>query len=173
MNPKNHKSLDSFTGTILKKNFKLESRRSFLAKMTRLTMGLAGISILQQVPLFAASPESSEAEKRLPPDWNWCGLHGYICGTGNCSGGQAGTGSTRAWNACCFDQNSNCWKCCEYIDQCGATIHTAVGCSGVTPSGSKWCGANGGSYYICTRISCRAQGVATQSACNCGTTPNC
>jgi len=172
MPKKQNKTWDGRLSRILKTKSRFESRRSFVSKFSRLLIGMTGVMLPGKARLFAG-PAIPLTPKQITTNWNWCGLHGYICGTGNCNGGTTGSGYQRAWNACCFDPATSCYKCCTYADRCSFTPPPApFQCDGPTPSGPAWCGG-AGNYYVCTVVTCATSGSATLAGCTCTAHPNC
>lgn len=120
------------------------SRRAFLSKVTRKILSISGFVIGAEIIPFLASEAHADV-------WNRCGLHGWICGTGTCSGGTIGA----KWIQCCPPPLCpNLFQCCTYTDYCGTRPPGwGTGCDGATPSGTLWCGQAPG-LYICTEVSC-------------------
>ncbi len=155
--------IDAKVTNLLADCFQPESRRSFLAKVTRVVFGLAGVSMASRIPLVGAPAYQSSG-------WDLCGMAGVKCDTGNCS--STGTSKGSNWKACC--QNGNCWKCCTYTDYCSNAVPpNAIGCTshlgqvnGTRCDGGAtvWCG-NAGSNYWCTKVSCSSTTHTTQSGC--------
>jgi len=150
--------LDHNVGNMLSNSFRLESRRSFLARLTRGLFAIAGVTLSSSIPADTSAAETEEAEEKGggARPWEWCGLHGYLC-EGNCSGGTPGSPSHAlyAWVACCRNPSTNRWRCVRYFDQCGRRgPKWGRNCRGPRggPSGPSWCGGASGSY-VCTRIS--------------------
>lgn len=156
---------EKISGTLAKR-YRQESRRSFISKLTRFTFAVAGVKLANTLKVFAGPPLMMYQSS----NWQYCGLSGYLCGTGNCSGGTVGSGPGRKWNACC-DADPTCgdWRCCTYTDRCKSTVHTPSGCSAPNGvSGLVWCGNQSNQNYVCTDVSCGAtQGATTQGACSC------
>jgi hypothetical protein len=129
------------------------SRRSFLSAVTRKLIGLTNVVVAAQVmpflaPLAKAAPQYAVDER--------CGLHGYVCGPGNCQGGVVG----HKWVQCCVADRDSCpslYSCCQYTDYCGPEPLEYSGCDGVPPSGTSWCGPPPNRSYRCTRIVCSYQ----------------
>ena len=177
------KNKDWFINKLIEQT-RFSSRRSFLSRATNILFGVAGAAVASKIPLFAGAP--LEAKRFSPADRKKfsgtqgenCGLHGYLCGYGNCNTGETGTGYTRAWNACCsFPDQNNCpkWHCCTYEDWCSNTIHNPLGCSsaGTTVAGIAWCGVGGGLHYVCTDVYCDSIGKDNYNECSCSTYPDC
>lgn len=147
-------AVDRAVSRALDRRYANLSRRSFLSLLTRRLVGLTGIVVAAEVfPYLASTAHAAFSE---------CGLHGWICGTGNCSGGTAG----QTWVQCCeLPQCPPKWKCCTYRDYCGTPPpNHPTNCQGVEPSGTLWC--NNGEY-ICTTIAC-AGNYSSPSSCTSG-----
>jgi len=188
-------NLDCSLGESLQKNFKHESRRSFLSKMTRALFGLCGVSVAATIPplLARTAPKGAAA---APAGWEECGLHGALC-AGPCTPSLRGPGEESneglnqythppninalfgAWKLCCDAGDTYpAWRCCKYNDYCGRQSvfypeHPDLECGGKTLAGNQWCG--GSIYsppgeeefqdYICTQIVCETTEHATWSDC--------
>jgi len=142
--PSGGTSADQALSNVLARSYGNLTRRSFLSILTRRLIALAGVPLAAQVfPYFAG-----EARADI-----YCGLHGYLCGTGNCSGGSAGA----SWVQCC--EAAACppgtYMCCSYTDYCGTRPQNwGAGCGGNYQQGSQaWCGQASG-VYICTSVTC-------------------
>lgn len=155
--------VDKALSATLKQRYGRLSRRSFFSLATRALIKVAGISVAAEVLPFLTSIAHADSN---------CGLHGWICGTGTCSGGTTG-GSAGRWAQCC-DIGCGVWSCISYYDHCGTRpANWGQGCAGVTPSGPPWCGTAGG-QYICTEVSSSGN-YSSLSACQTGCTgaPSC
>ena len=155
--------LDATVGSYLAGQFRYGSRRSMLERMTRMVFGIVGVTVGGTVLPFGV-PEAEAA-----PNWQHCGLHGYLC-QGGCTGGRTGSGPIRSWQVCCRDPSCDKWFCCHYADQCGRRgPNWGVGCGGTTPSGPAWCGDTTGIVeYVCTQVSCASSGgVGDPASCRC------
>jgi len=188
-------NLDCSLGQSLQKNFKHESRRSFLSKMTRALFGLCGVSVAATIPplLARTAPKGAAA---VPGGWDECGLHGVLC-EGPCTPSFRGPGDETneglnqytippdinekfgAWKLCCNAGDTYpAWRCCKYNDYCGRLSvfypeTPEVECGGKNPAGTKWCG--GSMYsppddeefydYICTQIVCETTEHGNYSDC--------
>ena len=168
-------TLDQRIGQYLSASFPHQSRRSFLSQLTRGLFALAGVSLPA-----ALAPQRVAAQAAAGGQWDWCGLHGFLC-AGNCAPNFAGNrgqlGNPRhhmsMWVACCRNPGTGRWHCVTYADYCGTRGPTwGRGCPGVNPSGSSWCGRSGVAY-ICTDIQVFSQGHHTVAACarGCGQQP--
>lgn len=159
----------------LGRRYRSVSRRSFFSRVTRIAFAVAGVALLDKSPLFAVPTEHDRLEDAFDKVATWmdCGLNGYKCGSGACTGGTLGTGPTAKWVACC-KKAANDYRCCEYADRCGTRpAGWPSGCDGVTPAGALWCGGASGEY-ICTEISCSSTCSSTTAAgCSCGPSPSC
>jgi hypothetical protein len=168
-------SLDQRIGQYLSASFPHQSRRSFLSQLTRGLFALAGVSL-------PAALAPNRVSGQTTSNWDWCGLHGFLC-SGNCAPGVNGnTGTlgdpsrrTSAWVACCNNPSTGLWYCVTYADYCGSRGSTwGQNCSGVNPSGLTWCG-NARGEYICTTISVSSTGYNRRHLCarNCTAHENC
>jgi hypothetical protein len=128
------------------------SRRSFLSVLTRRLIGLTSVVVAAEVLPFLATPVKAAPQYVVD---DRCGLHGYICGTGNCRSGVVG----HKWVQCCeaAHYTGACpskWSCCQYTDYCGTEPLAHAGCTGFPPSGTSWCGSAPNTFYRCTKITC-------------------
>lgn len=148
---RSNSSLDRTLAITLGEAYGNLSRRSFLSVLTRKLIGLTGVAVAAEVLPFMAAPVRAAPQYEIE---DMCGLHGYRCDTGNCSGGVAG----RRWVQCCEAiHTSSCptkWACCSYLDYCGPSELQHSGCEGATPSGTSWCGPAPNIFYRCTLIEC-------------------
>lgn len=150
--------VDKALSAKLKQRYGRLSRRSFFSLATRTLIQAAGITVAAEVMPFLASVAKADG---------YCGLHGWICGTGTCTGGASG-GPAGRWNQCC-EIGCGIWGCIGYFDRCGTRpANWGVGCTGVQPSGQPWCGTAGG-QYICTEVA-RSGTFGSLSSCQAGCT---
>lgn len=161
--------IDSWFGTMLASKHKYQSRRSFLSQMTRVAFGAAGVALASTVRPFA--PKLAHGANTAANPWEWCGLHGEVCGTGNCKCPVPGathcttaSGMFATWVQCCPHPTSGCYHCCTYTDMWVDVPFTQVGCAGTHVNGTFWVGNNvppGVSPdYLCTIISCPSMPTA-------------
>lgn len=163
---RSNSSLDRAISNNLGETYGNLSRRSFLSVLTRKLIGLTNVVVASEVLPFLAAPVGAAPQYEVEEN---CGLHGYICHTGNCSGGVIG----RKWVQCCeavhTDSCPSKWACCTYTDFCGPTELQYSGCTGVPPAGTSWCGPPPNTFYRCTSITCYGSPVAslynTEQAC--------
>lgn len=122
-----------------------QSRRSFVAGVLRITLGLVGVSTAYQLvgPASQANADSNCSQCSL------CGLCGKPCdacgGTlGACPSGTAQ--GTSYWSFCC-----GCGACAtyRYYDCCGTSSCSATKCETHCDQ-MAWCGGSGYSVYNCT-----------------------
>jgi hypothetical protein len=139
--------VDAAIANTLTRKFGMLSRRAFLSVATRKVLSLAGVAVASEVLPFLAS-DAYAAEP------TWCGLHGWICGTGNCSGGSRGVGASARWVQCC-QTGCGIYQCISYWDRCSTTTPPpASGCQGVSPPAGypPWCGSDMSLKYVCTEV---------------------
>jgi hypothetical protein len=159
--------LDNAISRTLGETYGNLSRRSFLSGLTRRLIGLTSVAVAAEVLPFLAAPVRAANPYEVE---TLCGLHGYKCATGNCTGGVMG----RRWVQCCEAVRDSCptkWSCCRYTDYCGPTELQHSGCTGVTPGGTSWCGPAPNTFYRCTDVQCAitsASLYATEQACKTG-----
>ena len=137
------------------------SRRAFVSAMTRKLIGLTGIALAAEVMPFMVPRSHAQVEDP------YCGLHGPLCGTGNCH--NTGAQAVNRWVACCPKLVPPCiqkYQCCTYTDWCATTDrpYTPNGC-GPAQSGTLWCSIFITKYW-CTSVSCSGAYVSD----NCGNT---
>jgi hypothetical protein len=149
----------------LAENFRYVSRRSMVARVSRLVFGLAGVSLAETVGLF----KIPEAEAQTGLTWKHCGMHGYECKRG-CTLGVVGTGTSRAWTQCCPDPGCGLFFCCTYTDRCTPAYDPKrTDCWGAyrPGGGNQWCGVDRTwprpidptpYSYVCTIVSCSSAG---------------
>lgn len=156
--------IDSWFADRLRSDNRLTSRRSFVSKMTAMVFGAMGVPIATRAFL---EHRAAMAQGGGAP-WNFCGLQGYQCDTGNCSSSVTGAVPGSSWNQCCLDPSCNRWVQCNYQDVCNDTAitYTRTGCSGPGPNSwtINWC--NGAkTRYICTVVMCSGTGAKKKEDC--------
>ncbi len=148
--------IDNSVSKLLSDYGSRSSRRSFITKLGKFVVGLAGMSLLDSLPAdrrvaFANFPVNNCDR------WSWCGMNGYPCarcgGTDTTcpSSGCSTTGNP--WSACCVT-GSGCYR--VYYYDCCAT--SGKSCPSVTCTaschnkalGGWWCNGGDSSNYRCT-----------------------
>jgi hypothetical protein len=167
-------SLDILVSRYLARGGANASRRSFLSKLTRGVFLCAGVAVVAKVRPFAI-PRANAALAQGGGLMRYCGMSGYVCGTGNCDCPsplppgticRLATGPNSSWVACCQNTDTMCYHCCRYTDKCStAPRPSPSGCEQHGSGGTLWCGGVPGGY-VCTVTTCSATGKRTISECS-------
>lgn len=161
--------IDRYVSSFLEGKFKRQSRRSFMSGLGRTVFRAAGIAVAARVGLEFRNMSARAAGGT--GDWMYCGLHGYVCDTGNCARPMGGGTEGGAWSQCCKDPTCKLWVACSYQDVCHSAFPAGgygTGCDGPAPDGSipSWCGGAPNNKYWCTLVRCNTGGGdTTEAAC--------
>ncbi len=171
------RSFDAVTSRVLSGFAQRVSRRSMIARLGRLAIGLAGVSAVPLLPLDRIVPEveaqggwGSGCKK-----WQLCGIWGRLCTNCGCRC-ETGPAATECpsctyrghyWASCCNVRDSAgnptpSWMTVKYVDCCGqrgsqsnANCLNGQFCqgNGVDPPQAQpnWCQGAPNTTYICTR----------------------
>jgi hypothetical protein len=169
-------NFDKATARILDSFAQRIPRRSMLARVSKFTLTLLGVSVVPLLPLDRVV-RSVEAQGSGCGIWQLCGIWGRRCNTCACDAGTAQscpkcTYQGTAWRTCCPVRTSSGAltgerRYVDYIDCCGQqgatscngnanTCDAAEFCqgNGMDPAEQQlnWCGGLGGGVYHCTHF---------------------
>jgi hypothetical protein len=156
--------LDKWIADYLLRQSDTLSRRSMLARIGRVVLGLSGLSLIPLLPVdrrFAVSAATGCS-------WETCGMCGYLCVTAStcCSGtgGYAkcptcsGMATEASWGKCCYPCTNSCCTgtMFSYSDCCTTNSANASQCKGTPcqkacyPDFPAYCVSK--PYYACTIV---------------------
>lgn len=131
------------------------SRRGILARLTKLSLGLLGVSLLPSLPIdrtFTAEAQGACC------DWKLCGINGALCNPGGAGATSCPSGTSRggAWSKCCNDtsvcpsggKTVSYWDCCATTEAAANAVKGTV-CQHNTSVTTAWC-PDAAPHYGCT-----------------------
>jgi hypothetical protein len=163
----NQVDLDEKVSQYLQESSFKTSRRGVVAKLSKLVLGLVGVSVVSGLPIDREVVVSAQGPNCS--DWDFCGMCGWFCsGSSSCCPSSSQHGSTLAcpgcttqggsWTLCCFnpDECEGVGHLISYYDCCGGSTGDTSSCQGASccnsptytlPTAPSWC-----SPYRCTII---------------------
>lgn len=144
-------AFDAFVAGQLDRLGQTSSRRGFLARVGKATLGALGFSVVAAAPILHLSQAAKAANCNNP---DLCGLWGRTCDC--CNGGQglyhcpgSATAASNWWSRCCRDTGDNTRNLIRYVDCCGGSANcgSCTWCENNPIQQPAWC-----SGYKCTKI---------------------